>query len=57
FCLGKDYLAPEMIMEKPYTTSVDLWATGVVAYEFIVGKSPFSRCVRCGISVYSVACL
>lgn len=44
-CLGgiQDYLAPEMLMERPYTTSVDLWAAGVVTYEFLVGRSPFRR--------------
>eukprot|EP00752_Nemacystus_decipiens_P008679 g7747.t1 len=29
-CGTQDYLAPEMLMERPYTTSVDLWAAGVV---------------------------
>lgn len=39
----QDYLAPEMLMERPYTTSVDLWAAGVVTYEFLLGHSPFRR--------------
>lgn len=30
-------------MERPYTTSVDLWAAGVVTYEFLLGHSPFRR--------------
>ncbi|CAM9245255.1 unnamed protein product, partial [Pylaiella littoralis] len=42
-CGTQDYLAPEMLMERPYTTSVDLWAAGVVTYEFLVGHSPFRR--------------
>eukprot|EP00903_Cladosiphon_okamuranus_P015401 g14225.t1 len=40
-CGTQDYLAPEMLMERPYTTSVDLWAAGVVTYEFLLGHSPF----------------
>ena len=32
-----------MLMERPYTTSVDLWAAGVVTYEFLLGHSPFRR--------------
>lgn len=40
-CGTQDYLAPEMLMERPYTTSVDLWAAGVVTYEFLLGRSPF----------------
>ncbi|CAN0408615.1 unnamed protein product [Ascophyllum nodosum] len=42
-CGTQDYLAPEMLMERPYTTSVDLWAAGVVAYEFLIGRSPFRK--------------
>lgn len=45
-CLAQDYLAPEMLMERPYTTSVDLWAAGVVTYEFLSGYSPFRRRVK-----------
>ncbi|CAM9154287.1 unnamed protein product [Hapterophycus canaliculatus] len=46
-CGTQDYLAPEMLMERPYTTSVDLWAAGVVTYEFLLGHSPFRRHVDC----------
>ncbi|CAM9294197.1 unnamed protein product [Chrysoparadoxa australica] len=41
-CGTQDYLAPEMINETPYTTSVDLWAVGVVTYEFLIGRPPFA---------------
>ncbi|CAM9953382.1 unnamed protein product, partial [Phaeothamnion confervicola] len=41
-CGTQDYLAPEMLMELPYTTSVDMWAVGVVTYEFLVGKPAFA---------------
>ena len=26
---------------KPYTTAVDIWAVGVLAYELVCGKPPF----------------
>lgn len=54
----QDYLAPEMLMERPYTTSVDLWAAGVVTYEFLLGHSPFRRqglvCYWCAIGMLLV---
>jgi len=47
FCGTLDYIAPE-IMEKNldkngagYDQSVDLWATGVLAYELFVEKAPY----------------
>jgi aurora kinase len=40
-----DYLSPEIIKVKSQDTSygkeVDLWALGVLKYEFLVGKAPF----------------
>jgi len=41
FCGTLDYLAPEMLDRKPYDTKIDLWAVGVLTYEFIHGKPPF----------------
>jgi serine/threonine protein kinase len=40
-CGTLDYLAPEMLEDKAYDTSVDVWAVGVLLYEFIVGSTPF----------------
>lgn len=40
-CGTADYLAPEMLRNEPYTTSVDVWSVGVLAYEFVTGKNPF----------------
>ena len=36
-----DYLAPELIDNKPYSFSVDIWAIGVIIYELLVGETPF----------------
>jgi len=38
-----EYLAPEVILGKGYTYSVDWWALGVMLHEFIVGPLPFGR--------------
>ncbi|KAF7726654.1 hypothetical protein EC973_008527 [Apophysomyces ossiformis] len=35
------YMAPEILSSKGYTTSVDWWSLGVVAYELLFGKRPF----------------
>ena len=40
-CGTLDYLPPEMIVHKPYDTFVDMWALGVLMYEFLVGVPAF----------------
>lgn len=35
------YMAPELVQEKPYTYTVDLWSLGVILYELAVGRPPF----------------
>ena len=40
-CGTMDYLPPEMIEGREHNAKVDLWALGVLAYEFIVGSPPF----------------
>ncbi|KAH9516746.1 hypothetical protein DERF_007465 [Dermatophagoides farinae] len=36
-----EYLAPELFLNIPYTSSVDNWSFGVIAYEIITGRRPF----------------
>lgn len=36
-----EYLAPEVIIGKGYTVTVDWWSLGVMMHEFIVGPLPF----------------
>jgi len=40
-CGTLDYLPPEMIEGGSHDATVDLWALGVLCYEFLVGKPPF----------------
>uniref|UniRef100_G3MR81 Aurora kinase n=1 Tax=Amblyomma maculatum TaxID=34609 RepID=G3MR81_AMBMU len=40
-CGTMDYLPPEMVENSVYDEKVDLWALGVLIYEFLVGRPPF----------------
>lgn len=35
------YLAPEIVVGQPYTTKVDMWSIGCIAYQLLVGVTPF----------------
>ncbi|GLD96432.1 hypothetical protein PINS_up005115 [Pythium insidiosum] len=35
------YMAPELVQERPYNHTADLWSLGVILYELAVGKPPF----------------
>lgn len=41
YCGTLDYLPPEMIEQKTYDHTVDLWSLGVLIYEFLLGAPPF----------------
>ncbi|KAM9123139.1 LOW QUALITY PROTEIN: serine/threonine-protein kinase 36 [Pangshura tecta] len=35
------YMAPELVQERPYDHTADLWAMGCILYELVVGTPPF----------------
>jgi serine/threonine-protein kinase ULK3 len=36
------YMAPEILLTKSYDAKVDLWSVGVILYECLFGKAPYS---------------
>ena len=41
YCGTEKYMAPEILDNKSYTRSVDLWALGVLFYFMLFGEYPF----------------
>ena len=39
-------MAPEIIDNKEYNESCDLWSCGVIMYLLLSGKPPFCGCTR-----------
>lgn len=50
FCGTYEYMAPEVVKERPYNHAIDVWSLGVLLYELIHSYSPFrvSRNVNLG---------
>jgi serine/threonine-protein kinase ULK/ATG1 len=36
------YMAPEILLKHEYNAQVDLWSVGVIMYECLFGRAPYS---------------
>jgi serine/threonine protein kinase len=41
FCGTYEYMAPEIVKEKPYNKMIDVWSIGILLYELLHSYSPF----------------
>ena len=48
------YLAPELALGKPATPASDIYALGIIAYEALVGKRPFTASTPVDIAIAQV---
>ena len=46
YCGTLDYVSPEIIEGQAYDDSVDIWCVGVLAFEMLIGKTPFYNISR-----------
>lgn len=53
FCGTLEYLSPEMIKNNGHDESVDVWSTGIMAYELLAGKTPFVAAVSSNEKAYN----
>lgn len=41
FCGTAEYIAPELLYNRPYGAAVDWWSFGIILYEMVNGSTPY----------------
>lgn len=52
FCGTPLYMAPELLKNKNYTNSADLWSFGIIMYELLYGINPYNYPLNIGNLIY-----
>ena len=42
YCGTPDYLSPEMIKGGSHDEGIDIWAIGILTFELLAGRAPFT---------------
>lgn len=45
-CGSPLYMAPEILEGNDYTSKADLWSVGIILYEMVYGRNPFSSAIN-----------
>ena len=46
------YMAPEVILGKPYGLEADIWSAGIMLFEFLTGDVPFGAALQDPYQIY-----
>ena len=48
-CGNPEYMAPEMVLSRPYNRAVDFWAFGIFLFELLTRSTPFDHSTTAGV--------
>lgn len=54
-CGSPMYMAPEILLQKPYDNKVDVWSIGILSYELLTGRPPFTG-INCQDLLKNIQC-
>lgn len=51
-----DYIAPEVFLQTGYGPACDWWSVGVIMYEMLIGKLPFTPDFEILMIIFCIEC-